>query len=78
MTAPQTVDDACDDQRFAFIEDLADRASSYWRSIAEAAYRRERLTIETHCRQTRIITIAAFQAVKELGSASIAESGATR
>ena len=66
MTAPQTVADVCDDQRFAFIEELADTASSRWRSIAEAAYRRERLTIETHCRQTRAIAIAAFQAGNEL------------
>ncbi len=54
--------------RFAAIAEFADKASSYWRSIGEAAYRGDRATLEIHCRQVRLSTIAVFQTVKELGS----------
>ena len=48
--------------------DFAERAASYWISIREAADCGERLTVETHCRQIRLVTLAAFETVKALGS----------
>jgi hypothetical protein len=78
MSAPQTVAGVCDDFRYAAVEELADRNASYWRSIAEAAFRRERLTVEIHCRQVAATTRAAFATVRELGTATNAESGASR
>jgi hypothetical protein len=50
------------------IEHLADLAASYWRSAAEAAYRDDRLTLLSHCRQIRLVTLHAFHVVKSLGS----------
>ena len=76
MSATQTVAGVCDDDRFAMIEELAEKASSYWRSIAEAAYRGDRLTVEVHCRQVSLVTRAAFQTVKILGTEAGAESRA--
>jgi hypothetical protein len=64
------------DDRFTEIEELADQAASFWRSIAEAAYRGDRLTLEVHCRQVSLVTRAAFQAVKQL-SAEAAEKART-
>jgi hypothetical protein len=75
MIAPQSLAEVCDDDRFARIEELADEAASFWRSIAEAAYRGNRLTVEVHCRQAAAVTRAAFQIVKTLG-AEAAESRA--
>ena len=57
-----------DDDRFAAVGEFADRAISLWVSIREAAYRRERQTLETHCRQVRILTLGAFETVKLLGA----------
>ena len=65
--ATGAIADAHDDDRFAAIEELADKAASYWRSIGEAAYRADLRTIETHCSQVRILTLAAFSTVKTLG-----------
>ena len=65
--SPRTLADACDYVRFDAIEHLADLAASYWRSIAEAASRGERLTIDVHCRQVAAVTREAFQTVKSLG-----------
>ena len=59
--------DVHDDDRFAAIEEFADKAASYWRSIGEAAFRADLPTLETHCRQVRLLTLATFQTVKELG-----------
>jgi hypothetical protein len=59
---------ACDDLRFAEIIGLAERAASYWHSIALAAERGERLTIEVHCRQAAAVTREAFTIVKTLGA----------
>ena len=56
---------ACVD-RFAAIEEFADKAASYWRSIGEAAYRADLRTIEIHCRQVSVLTRAAFATVKGL------------
>ena len=49
------------DVHFDEIEELADKAVSYWRSIAEAAYRRERMTIAVHVYQVRLVTYTAVQ-----------------
>jgi len=57
-----------DNDRFDSVAEFADRAISLWISIREAAYRRERPTLETHCRQVRILTLAAFSTVKGLGA----------
>jgi hypothetical protein len=50
------------------IAELAYRAASYWHSIALAAERGERLTVEVHCRQVAAVTREAFATVKTLGS----------
>jgi hypothetical protein len=62
--------------RFAAIEDFADKAASYWRSIAEAAYRGDLQTIENHCRHVRLLTLAAFSTVKGLGAGPDREEAA--
>ncbi len=63
----QTIDRALDVDRLWGIEEFAGLAASYWRSIAEAAARGERLTIELHCRQVAAVTREAFRTVKTLG-----------
>jgi hypothetical protein len=60
--------EACDNDRFAAIEELADQAASFWRSIAEAAFRGDRLTVTVHCRQVALVTRAAFSVAKSLGA----------
>jgi hypothetical protein len=59
---------AFDDDRFETIVEWADKQISLWISIREAAYRRERSTLELHCEQIRVLTRATFQTVKTLGS----------
>jgi hypothetical protein len=66
--SPQALASDYDDDRFAAVEEFAEKAASYWRSIAEAAYRGDLRTIEIHCRQIRILTLAAFSTVKTLGT----------
>ena len=68
VSPSQTIASVYDADRFAAIEDFADKAASYWRSIAEAAYRGDLRTIETHCRHVRVLTLAAFSTVKGLGA----------
>jgi hypothetical protein len=58
--------DVYDVDRFAAIEEFADKAASYWRSIGEAAYRADLFTVEIHCRQVRLLTLGAFATVKAL------------
>jgi hypothetical protein len=70
MTALQTLAVALDADRFDAVADLAERAASYWYSIALAADRGERLTVEVHCRQVAAVTREAFAMVKALGSDS--------
>jgi hypothetical protein len=67
VASPSLVD-ALDYVRLGEIAELAEHAASYWISIREAAERGERLTVETHCRQVRLVTLAAFETVKSLGS----------
>ena len=62
--------------RFAAIEDFADKAASYWRPIAEAAYRGDLRAIETHCRHVRVLALAALSTVKGLGAPSLQNEGA--
>jgi hypothetical protein len=59
---------ALDYSRFDQIAELAEKAASYWHSVALAADRAERLTIEVHCRQVAAVTREAFATVKALGS----------
>jgi hypothetical protein len=75
MSAP-TLASALDPVRFDAIAELAQRAASYWGSIALAADRCEQLTVETHCRQVAAITREAFSIVKTLGSVPDETGGA--
>ena len=68
VSPSQTMASGYDADRFAAIEDFADKAASYWRSIAEAAYRGDLRTIETHCGHVRLLTLATFSTVKGLGA----------
>jgi hypothetical protein len=64
MSTPQTIAAALDCARFDAIAELAELASSYWHSIALAADRGERLTVEAHCRQVAAVNCRnAFDAV---------------
>ena len=67
-SSSQALMGAVDFARYDAIEQYADLASSYWRSIAEAACRGDHLTIEVHCRQVAAVTREAFQTVKTLGA----------
>ena len=68
VMSARTMAEALDFARFEAIEQYADLAASYWRSVAEAASRGEGLTVEVHCKQIAAVTRAAFSTVKELGS----------
>jgi hypothetical protein len=68
VAATPSLADALDSIRFGEIAELAERAASYWHSVALAADRGERLTIEVHCRQVAAVTREAFATVKSLGS----------
>jgi hypothetical protein len=72
MTAPAPSfpsDDAFAEDRFAAIEQYADKQISLWVSVREAAWRREREALELHCPQIRVLTRATFDAVRMLGAA---------
>jgi hypothetical protein len=64
--ASPRIEDALDYVRFDEIARLADRASSYWRSIMLAAERGEALTVVTHCKQVAAVTRDAFVLVGSL------------
>jgi hypothetical protein len=66
--APDPDADAFAEDRFDAIELFAEKQISLWVSVREAAWRRERETLEVHCPQIRILTLATFQAVRMLGS----------
>jgi hypothetical protein len=55
-----------DEDRYDSLVEFSDRAISLWISIREASYRREHATIETHCRQIRVLTLGTFETVKAL------------
>jgi hypothetical protein len=67
-TAAPSLADAIDYVRYDEIAELAERAASYWNSIALAADRGELLTVTVHCKQVAAVTKEAFATVKELGS----------
>jgi hypothetical protein len=74
MTAPcasntnTNIEQAVDWLRYNAIEEMADLASSYWRSIAEAAARQEQAVVNVHCRQVAAVTREAFKTAKKLGA----------
>jgi hypothetical protein len=70
----RTLANLFDDDRFDGIVEFADKAISYWLSIREAAYRRELATLNLHCPQIRILTLAVFETVKTLGSGEKADA----
>jgi predicted component of type VI protein secretion system len=70
MSATRTITSALDHGRFDAIAEYANLASSYWRSIEEAALRGDRLTIEVHCKQVSAVTREAFGVAKTLGVGS--------
>lgn len=59
---------AYDDLRLITIEEFADQAASLWRSVAEAAFRGDRLVLVTHCHQVAAVTRGTFKLVKRLGA----------
>ena len=77
MTSHRSLADALDVGRYAAIVDLAERAASYCHSVALAAERGERLTVETHCRQVSLVTKEAFHTVKKLGAGADGKEGAS-
>jgi hypothetical protein len=60
--------DAFVEDRFEAIENFAEKQISLWMSVREAAWRRERETLELHCPQIRVLTLAVFDAVKTLAA----------
>jgi hypothetical protein len=60
-------DAALDPVRFEEVARLAERAASYWQSIALAAERGEARTVTVHCKQVAAVTRDAFALVKTLG-----------
>jgi hypothetical protein len=60
---------------FTAIEEAADKAASYARSAAEAAWRGDRLILGVHLAQLRLTTIEAIRLFKSL-DAEAAESRA--
>lgn len=76
MTASPTVADALDPLLFDEIEQLADKAASYWRSIAEASFRGDAMTVGVHLRQVRLVTFHVHEIVKQFGRGSEAARAA--
>jgi hypothetical protein len=64
-----------DTNGFIAIEEFAEKQISLWVSVREAAWRRERTTLELHCPQIKVLTVAVFQTVKQLGAGSREKSG---
>ena len=66
---------AVNDLTFAAIEEIADKAASYARSAAEAAWRGERRTLGVHLAQLHLTTIEAirlFKSLRDVGEAEVA------
>jgi hypothetical protein len=76
MSASPAIADALDPLLFDEIEQLADKAASYWRSIAEAGARGEAMTIAVHLRQVRLVTFRVHEIVKQFGADSEAARAA--
>jgi hypothetical protein len=73
--APTHVVELIDYVRADTIAELADFASSYWRSISEAARRGDRLTIEVHLRQVGAINREVKALVETLGTVDVHGGG---
>jgi hypothetical protein len=67
----EALDYACTDT----IAELANFASSYWRSIAEAAIRGDHLTIAVHLRQVGAINREVKALVETLGTVDVPGDG---
>ena len=70
MSAPPALAHALDPLLFEEIEQSADRAASIWRSIAEASFRGDVMTVAVHLRQVRLLTFHVHELVKQFGSSS--------
>lgn len=68
------VANALDPLLFDEIEELADKAASIWRSIAEASFRGEAMTVAVHLRQARLVTFHVHEIVKQFGRGSEARA----
>jgi hypothetical protein len=68
LSAPthEALANAFDDERFDALVDMAAYEISLWRSVYEAAYRRERKTIGSTCEQIRAHTKATFETARLL------------
>jgi hypothetical protein len=73
-TAQDPIVDAFAEDRFEAIEQYAEKQISLWMSVREAAWRRECETLELHCPQIRILTLATFQAIRMLGAGKTQEA----
>jgi hypothetical protein len=70
MSAPPTLANALDPLLFEEIEQCADRAASIWRSIGEASFRGDVMTVAVHLRQARLLTFHVHEIVKQFGGSS--------
>jgi hypothetical protein len=67
---------ALDPLLFDEIEQSADRAASIWRSIAEASFRGDAMTVAVHLRQVRLVTFHVHELVRQFGASSQDARGA--
>ncbi len=70
MSAPPTLANTLDPLLFDEIEQSADKAASIWRSIAEASFRGDAITVAVHLRQVRLVTFHVHELVKQFGGSS--------
>jgi hypothetical protein len=56
------------------IERAADKAASYWRSLAEASFRGDVMTVAVHLRQVRLVTFHVHEIVKQFGGSQEARA----
>jgi hypothetical protein len=63
--ALQEVRSVLRNQGFEELIDNADKAASYCRSIGEAAYRGDELTVGVHLKQLRAVCLAMIKTYKE-------------
>jgi hypothetical protein len=77
VPASPAVISVCDDLQFQAIAETLALAESHVRSVAEAAWRGDRLTLGTHLQQVHLSAITAIQIFKGLGQ-HYAADGQTR
>ena len=70
MSAPPALAHALDPLLFDEIEHTAEKAASIWRSIAEASFRGDAMTVAVHLRQARLVTFHVHEIVKQFGRGS--------